>query len=191
MTEEMSFKELQEIVSVCLEQIIGLKEENQKLKNQIELLSISLDRSHIKQYIQENAINNMKYELSDPRMVKEKWRFPKFHEIHETIECIVNEKKSMARFGDGEFEIMSNKERPKFQHWNEKLAERLKEVVKKKEEGFLIAIADNYGSLEVYNEIGKGGIRDYMKDEVRKEHLEYLDLTYIYHNDVGVKRYFT
>lgn len=200
MTEEMNFQELQEMVSVCLEQIISLKEENKKLKMEFQELSNALYRiitsqkgivdnmnkmheeSLWKLFIQENTMNNIKYELADPRKDKNNYYFPKFYEIETTIDYIANKKKSMARFGDGEFEIMSNKERQSFQHFDERLAKRLKAIIQSEESDFLIAIADNYGSLDVYNEKGKTAIREYMTDEIRNEHKNYLDMSRVYHN---------
>lgn len=72
--------------------------------------------------------------------------------------------------------------RQPFQHLDEKLADRLKEVIQSDEDGLLIGIADNYGSLSAYNAVGKRGIRYYMTDETRKEHREFLDLHRRYHN---------
>ena len=60
-------------------------------------------------------LNNLKYELNDPRTKKEGLFYPVIKSQEEAIDRIVNEGKSLARFGDGEFSIMENIFRQKFQ----------------------------------------------------------------------------
>lgn len=201
MTDKMTFEELQEIVSICLDEIVKLKEEKRKLENEVKNISESMisiintekvminnidnmnrNNNLMEIFIQENVVNNIKYEISDPRMDKSIFCYPKFYDIEDTVDDIVNGNKSMARFGDGEFEIMSNKERHDFQHCDERLAVRLRNIIQTDEEGLLIAIADNYGCLDVYNKNAKKGIRQYMTDKTRKEHMKYLDMKRVYHN---------
>ncbi len=200
MQENMDFIELSNIVSVCLDEIVKLKTENEALHRQVADLTRAAagivdnekkaaDRIRLIEDTMEvvkgcvtNGLDNVKYELSDERLDKRQWYFPKFFPIAETVERIVSEKCSIARFGDGEFAIMTGEARHKFQHWDKRLETRLKEVIRADEEGMLIAIADNYGSLEPYNEPGKMGIRYYMTEEVRKEHRQFLDLERVYHN---------
>lgn len=201
MAEDMTFEELQEMVSICLSQITDLKNENKILRDKIDNLSLALNdivaiENQLITSIEDTNVNmlslgksidnipleNLKYELNDPSIDNNLLYFPKLYKIEDTIECIINGKKSMARFGDGEFAIMCNKKRQPFQHLDEKLADRLKEVIQSDEDGLLIGIADNYGSLSAYNAVGKRGIRYYMTDETRKEHREFLDLHRRYHN---------
>lgn len=196
MQEKTGFDELQEIVSICLDEIIGLKKENEKLKQTLSEISTSLKDLYMEELklsgkviiMDKNmektrgALRNVRYELGDPACHGSEWYFPKFYKIEDTMESIVSGKKSMARFGDGEFSIMVNEERPKFQMPDKRLAERLIQVIRSGEEDFLIAIADNYGSLEHYNEEAKEGIRSYMTDEVRRQHRKFLDLERKYHN---------
>lgn len=205
--DNMSFEELQQIVSVCLDEIISLKEDNAKLRenntklvgeikniaismnsllkgqkelvDNVRILDNSLD-THSK--ITKCTIDNLKYEFNDPKLDKQLCYYPSFYDIEETIKCIIEKHCSMARFGDGEFAIMSNVIRQKFQHLDDKLATRLKEVININEEGFLVGIADNYGALDKYNEGGKLGIRYYMTDEVREQHAQFIDVSRIYHN---------
>lgn len=200
MQENMDFIELSNIVSVCLDEIVKLKAENESLHRQVADLTRAAsgivdnekkaaDRIRLIEDTMEvvrgcvtNGLDNMKYELGDARLDKSQWYFPKFFPIEETVERIVSKGCSMARFGDGEFAIMTGEARHKFQHWDERLEVRLKEVIRSNEEGLLIAIADNYGSLEQYNESGKMGIRYYMAEEVRRQHRCFLDLERTYHN---------
>lgn len=192
MEKAMDFRELQEIVSVCLDEIIKLKQENTELKKTVETI-VQAQQSLLKNLqenygtistnfdIQASTLENLRYELNDPEMSRADLLYPKFYSIEKSVDELVAGK-SMARFGDGEFAIMSNMQRHPFQHLDQKLAERLKEVISSKEDGLLIGIADNYGSLEKYNASGKSGIRLYMTEEVRKEHWKFLDKDRIYHN---------
>lgn len=197
--ENMSFEELQQIVSVCLDEIMKLKEENVKLREEMnnmvasekkiidfqkQILSnneMMVQNSEIKFQMFSRAIENLKYELDDPKRELNNF-YPDFFCIEETVADIVKNRKSMARFGDGEFAIMSNVIRQKFQRLDNRLATRLKEVLDSSEEDFLIGIADNYGALDVYNESGKAGIRYYMTEEVRKQHASFVDINRKYHN---------
>lgn len=215
--EAMDFEELQEIVSVCLDEIVQLKQENGELRkvlralvdSQKEIIKLKQENGELRKEVdalvksqkdmissfQEavdtlsfnssylyNAVDNLKYEISDPRASGVDLGFPLFYSIEESIKELVEGKKSMARFGDGEFAIMSNEERQAFQHMDEKLADRLKEVIACEEDGILIGIADNYGSLEKYNDGGRQGIRLYMTEGVRKAHWRFLNKDRIYHN---------
>ncbi|MBD5537109.1 MAG: DUF1792 domain-containing protein [Lachnospiraceae bacterium] len=196
MQEKISFDELQEMVSICLDEIMKMKKENGELRQSLSELSvllkdlyteelklsgkvIAIDRDREKTGA---VLRNLKYELGDLMSRESEWYFPQFYKMEETVESIVSRKRSMARFGDGEFSIMVNEERPKFQKPDKKLAERLIQVIQSDEEDFLVAIADNYGSLEGYNEEAKWGIRSYMTDEVRHQHRRFLDLERKYHN---------
>lgn len=197
---EMSFEELKEVVSVCLDQIVQLKEENQKIQKQYKDLTEIVQMlfkgeenfvSAFETLNEElatavltinNGLDNIQYEMMDPKSKKREIYYPKFYPIEDTVEEIVCNRRSMARFGDGEFAIMSNVLRQKFQRLDDKLATRLTEVIKVNEEGFLVGIADNYGNLDVYNKGGKQGIRIYMTDEVRRAHERFLEKERTYHN---------
>lgn len=198
--DNMSFEELQEMVSICLDNIIEIKSENEMLKKKngeleekinalinangqmVRNLEKVVNNTTIQVALLENGIDNVKYEITDPRCKKEEMLFPQICSIDTTIDLIINKGCSMARFGDGEFAIMDNKKRQKFQHLDEKLAKRLAEVIRSQEEGLLIGIADNYGCLDAYNHDGKQGIRYYMTEEVRKDHSKYLSAERVYHN---------
>lgn len=196
MENEMTFQELQEVLSVCLDEIIKLKQENETLQQKVnfmdttllELLKCNKDLiSNIKSFeltqsLINNSINNIKYELLDPNINQEDIFFPQFYGIEDTLKLLIDEKKSMARFGDGEFAIMSHKIRHSFQQLDTKLSQRLTEIIQSNEKDFLIGIADNYGSLEKYGINSRQEIRMYMTDQVRKEHQQFLQKNRKYHN---------
>ncbi len=200
MAEEMTLQELQEILSICLDEVCKLKEENIELKEKVNVIShsfselidycerLSNDFENTKQNIatslriQDYGLDNIFYEINDPRRNKSSLYYPRFYDIEDSIDKIINERCSMARFGDGEFSIMAGHDRQKFQKYNDVLSKRLQDVINVREERFLIAIADNYGELTKYSRAGKSGIRAYMTDEVRKEHAQFIDINRMYHN---------
>ncbi len=181
MEECLKENELQNALAICLEEVIRLKTELETQKKQMEalmktqqkLFSISMDTGYME---------NLRYEWNDPQTAQDSFYYPKFYKIEETVESIVRDKKSMARFGDGEFSMMAQRERCRFQKVDLKLAERLREILRCEEEGFLVAIADQYGSLDAYNREGKHGIRPYMTAQIRQEHRRLLNLERVYHN---------
>lgn len=129
-----------------------------------------------KQGFTEARCNNLKYELLDPLFKREDYYFPIICSAEETIEEIIKNKKSMARFGDGEFAAIAKITRPKFQRVDEKLAIKLEEVLHTHHPHMIIAIANNYGSLDKYNEFDADGIRFYMaRDNTRRQHLALLE----------------
>lgn len=126
------------------------------------------------------TLNNLKYELNDPEGYKQDFFYPRFRSNEETLKLIVEEGKSLARFGDGEFDIAFKISRHKFQRPDERLAERIWQVLNSEHPNLLIGIAKNYGSLNLYNENAADGIRQYMTDEVRQRHRQILSADRIY-----------
>lgn len=103
---------------------------------------------------------------------------------------ILNKKKSLARFGDGELEIMRMKNRPWFQEATRELAFRLQEVIKAKSESLCIAIADNYGNLGKYTDEAADGIRKYIcQDNTREDTLNFLTPNGIYYDAYVTRPY--
>lgn len=119
----------------------------------------------------EARIRNYKYEY----VKKEDNLFlPAFRSNEETLRLIKEEKKSMGRFGDGEFSIAYGLGRQKFQKPDEKLGERIRQVLNENNDKYIIAIANNYGNLDEYTEQIADGIRLYMDDETRQMHKDIL-----------------
>lgn len=134
-------------------------------------------------------LRNMKYEIADG-IKNGKYRFPIIHSAEAAVERIVNDKCSLIRFGDGEFEIMAGNQRAPFQDYDQELAERLREVIETDTENVLIGIADNYGDLSVYSDETADGIRKYMTNEVRAFHLSVFHPDRVYYNAYMFKCYF-
>lgn len=125
--------------------------------------------------------DNVYYEVNAHEL-KYKGELPNIISNEITIDMIVNEHKSLSRFGDGEFEIILGRNRAKFQSYDDGLKDRLLEVLNSNDERLLIAIADNYGSLVDYTEEAATSIRYYLSNGVRQEHMMLLDMHRNYHN---------
>lgn len=134
-------------------------------------------------------IDNLGYEIID-KYHKDFYRFPRLGNTKEAICRIVNEGCSLVRFGDGEFEIMAGKERPVFQKYDPKLAERLREVIASTDEKLLVCIANNYGALDTYTEEGADEVRSYMTEETRRFHMSVLSPDRVYYDAYLFKSYF-
>lgn len=126
-------------------------------------------------------LDNLKYEAADA-ILKGEIRFPKILPPEMAIDRICKEEASLVRFGDGEFELLSGKSRPRFQRVNDRLSIRLKEVLQSNNDHILIAIANDYGSLDRYTESTADEIRKYMTKRVRQEHMALLDMDKEYYD---------
>lgn len=200
MNNQLSFEELQQMVAVCIDEVVKLKQENQQLQDQnvkLERLTTGLldnqkvlianisqcfDNIETNRRFINRAIDNVRYEWQDEKISGDDCYRVKFFDYETTVQEIVRNHKSLVRFGDADFALMAGEMRQKYQHYDPELAARLKEVIRADEEGLMVAIADNYGSLEKYNEDARQGIRSYMSKKVRTEHRQYLNLDRTYHN---------
>ena len=138
-------------------EINALKEANRELSKILnEVIRQVMDNNELcSKFIEENGIikaffsqrlDNLPYEIFDPRY-RHKYDIPKIMTEEETIDEIVKNRKSICRFGDGEFSIMFGSSRWRFQRDDAKLAERLREVITTEEENILIGLNDFYGYL--------------------------------------------
>lgn len=126
-------------------------------------------------------IENMKYEIMD-EVQNNKVPLPMIAPIEKTLDMIINQHCSIVRFGDGELGLIDKCRFHKFQKDDDGLAKRLHEVLNSNEPGCLVAIADNYGSLEKMTERGAESIRIYMTSGAREIQMKLLDLNREYHN---------
>lgn len=129
-----------------------------------------------------NALSNMKYEMLDPRLASESIFFPDIADYDTTLDEIINNRKSIARFGDGEFSIILGTTRHKFQSFDEELSNRLYEILNSNNENLLIGLADNYGSLNAYSDEATVSIRLYMTEQVRDLHYHIINPNKLYYN---------
>ena len=133
--------------------------------------------------------NNAPFELLTDQTANGYW-YPQIKSANEAIRAMVDEHKSMARFGDGEFSAIAGRVRHRFQsEVDEKLGARLLEVLHSQEEYLIIGIASNYGSLDRYTEQSKREIRRYLQPKVRKEHLQLLSKDKVYYDAYVTRPY--
>ncbi len=184
------------------QEIEKLKTENERIRTEIhalhetnkelvELLSQVLDdiqmvNQHMKEQemgrvANENHIQNLPYEIFDPRVRDTKYKIPKILSIPETVDQIVAGK-SIARFGDGEIGIMCDEARWRFQRTDERLAKRLEQVIRSDEPEILIGLNDFYGDLDYANEPYLDALRAYITPETRAKHMQFLNLDRVYAN---------
>lgn len=133
--------------------------------------------------------NNSGYEVAD-KIQQNLYKFPIIHSDEEAVRRIVDEKCSLIRFGDGEFEIIAGNDRVNFQKYDRDLSIRLKEVIQSDKDDILIGIANNYGNLDLYSDEIADGIRGYMTDETRKNHMSLLNPSKVYYNAYMFKCYY-
>lgn len=117
-------------------------------------------------------MNNLFYELSlrPP--------YPKFLNPLETINLIREKKLSLARYGDGEFNLIFG-DSCIFQENNSELSAELLETLNSKQENLLIGIPDIFQSLKVYIKPSRQYWREYLKTK-RAKIYEILDFKKIY-----------
>lgn len=156
----ITMREITQIISSYADVIEGLLEKN-------ELYRIKID--------------NLPYEIADG-VKKDMYWIPEIMTVEETIDAIVNEHKSICRFGDGEIGIIYNIQRWKFQGCDFKLSERLREVILSNDENIMIGINDFYGNLSHRSEEDRDPIRRYIIPEVREQHYALLQRNRVYAN---------
>lgn len=180
MNIEQQFLQLVQIAEQMQNRIFELEKANSILVNGNQQLI-----TWVKQV--ENDIRllqgNMQYEVLDSRVIKEELWYPNIVSMEKTLAMIIDEGKSISRFGDGEFATIEGRVRHKFQtDIDPKLGARLREVLNSDNEDLLVAIADNYGNLAKYTSVAQREIRYYMTARVRALHRELLRDGKEYHN---------
>ena len=183
------FLQLISITEDMQQRILSLEKSNAiLLKSQRQFVKWMDDTLSDIEHYQENA----QFEIMDDRNFQymETYWYPQIATVEETMRRLIDDKASIARFGDGEFSAMQGRIRHKFQTIiDEKLECCLKEVLKSEESNFLVAIADNYGNLDSYTPQAKREIRHYMTRSVRREHLSLLDHKRTYYNAYVTRPY--
>lgn len=149
------------------------------LNNTQEQLQATISQLSVNQLALDRSIDNLKYEFLS---IDKKPFYPIIESPEKTVWLIINEGKSICRFGDGEFAIMSGINRQKFQDTSPLLASRLKEILHSDKENILVAIANIYGDLSHYSEDGKYNIRIYLTEDVRKQHYALLEENRVYYD---------
>ncbi len=76
---------------------------------------------------------------------------PKVMERNQALEILLNSQKSLARFGDGEFNLIFGNNLP-FQNYSKELADRLKYILQTDDESVMTGIPNNFGNLDHYRD---------------------------------------
>lgn len=184
---QQQFFQLVQVMDQIQQKVNKLEQTNQVLVRSnhqlIEWLQDTIDEL-------EDYKENARFEIEDELNQVDSFWSPHIEPGETAVERIVNENCSMARFGDGEFAAIVGRVRHKFQTvTDEKLGQRLLEVLHAREEGLLIGIANNYGSLQRYNDQAKREIRRYLKRDVRREHLGLLERDACYYDAYVTRPY--
>ena len=147
-------------------------------KNIIRLFKFDLKSHHkaVRQFKEfPFMLDNLKYEIADEiKSIK----LPKILNQFESVEAILNSNKSVARFGDGEFNLILGNDIG-FQEYDPELSRRLKEILMTKDEGMLIGISNRFGSLDDINAQVRAYWRGFMA-KYRNQLYEMLDFNKIY-----------
>lgn len=122
-----------------------------------------------------NRSDNAPYEFGE-------YTGPIIKSSFELLELIREKRASLCRFGDAEFEMILGNKRAWYENTNDKLAERLRDILNSEEDNIIIAIANNYGSLEKYTEEAADAIRSYLSAGKRKQHMDLLNSDKIYYD---------
>ncbi len=137
-------------------------------------------------YLKENILLKIKIEKLQRQVDNAPYEYGnspvKIKPAKDLLEKIIDKKCSLCRFGDGEFGFILKQNRLWYQKYDIKMAQKLENILKSDNEKILIAIADNYGSLDKYNDRAADEIRQYMTKEKRQEHMGLLDLSRQYYD---------
>lgn len=99
-------------------------------------------------------ISKLKFEYrKNYGFIKSKFKKIKIESAEATLDNILKKKSSVGRFGDGELDLIHGKSL-KFQNYNQELAEKLKDVIKKNEDNFLVCIPYALKDINVLNSKG-------------------------------------
>lgn len=117
------------------------------------------------------------YELYKKKILRNKLQVKT---IDETIQELLNTNKSLVRYGDAELRMIDGNT-VEFQEYDEKLAERMLQVLQSENDMLLVAIPDIFDSLECYTEKSK----EFWKEHLffsRKIYYKYCSGERIYYN---------
>ncbi|MGJ1387081.1 GT-D fold domain-containing glycosyltransferase [Sphingobacterium spiritivorum] len=106
--------------------------------------------------------------------------FPKIASNQDTIDYILNTRKSVARFGDAELHIISQTEDSGFQHIDRALSRRLQEVLKSNTEKCMICLPVGFSTVKEFGREGRDFWKHFTVFHYRR-YIPYLDFKRIYY----------
>lgn len=108
---------------------------------------------------------------------------PKICSVEDTCKKIIEDRCSLSRYGDGEFEIILGHAKDIYQGNDENLSRRLREILISNLNGHIVALANDYGAMtKMLREENRYAVRRYMTEEKRKVHYALLDMNKQYYN---------
>lgn len=129
----------------------------------------------------ELILDHYAYEIAD-KIRKKEIVLPKICSLEETLKKVTEEHMSISRYGDGEFQIILGNAKDKYQENDELLAKRLREILVSNLNNHIVALADDYGSVDIYGEKTRNDIRKYMTEAKRKQQYQFIDMNKQYYN---------
>ncbi len=166
-------KEVNSLLSGILNMLDSQKGSADELRQQIATVykTAKINRYRIDSLPYEMAASDYDLKVFSPNILG----------IEETRRLIIDEKKSIARLGDGEFSAISGVKRWNFQNASEELGKRMRDVLASDNPGLLIGLNPNfYSSLQNLSEEDADGVRAYMRPMVRRLHAELLSRDKVY-----------
>lgn len=148
------------------------------LQRKISFLNMQIQKLKVDN---ELILDHYAYEIAD-KLRKKEIILPKICSLEETLRKIVEEHMSISRYGDGEFQIILGNAKDKYQDNNKLLAERLREILVSNLQNHIVALADDYGSVDIYGEKTRNDIRRYMTESKRKQQYQFIDMNKQYYN---------
>jgi len=106
------------------------------------------------------------------RVQKNFVRSPKVMSIDETLDYILDKKRSVVRFGDAEMAIMRGFD-VKYQNSDPVLRKRLREVLQTVDSKLFVCIPDTFDDLSVYTE----KVKSFFESEMGRSRIEWCKLT--------------
>ena len=138
-----------------------------------------------------SEIRKLNYWVANAPYEVENIKKPYVKSIENTLRSLINGNASLCRFGDGEYRwILKTRIQSWFQDVNDKLTDRLTEIIESKDDNILIAISDIFGSLDDYLDVEKNYYREFLNtDGLRGRLGKYIDCDREYYNAFVTRPY--
>lgn len=132
----------------------------------------------------EQYLENLKYEIFDSiKNNNGAVKIPRVMSIDETLKKVIYERKSVARYGDGEFILLGNDDFNEKTYFNmqknPELIQKLQNILKNDSDNVLVCVSNIFGSLDCYPDSVKKTFRYHMQ-RFRKTSEKYLNFERLY-----------
>lgn len=154
----------------------------------VDFVNLCLRMEHIFKYKYWGSVTNLEYEIAD-KLKNNYYRFPLIKSAEEGLLEVIEKKKSLSRFGDGELEIICGRNKCPYQKSTEKLSRRLLEVLNNSNENIVTGLSVFLGSLECFKEQYAEELRRYLTKDKRKDYQEIIDYDKVYYDALMSRPY--